>query len=100
LRPLSSVVLSALTLLFLADYSAAELTPTWSVQELSAFASLVVSGRVTDVSSQWDPAVNGLYTYATIEVDERWKGPRPTGSIVVKMLGGRVDDIEMRGDGP
>ena len=69
------------------------------MQELSAFASLVVSGRVTDVSSQWDPAVNGLYTYATIEVDETWKGAAPGPPIVVKMLGGRVADLEMRVEG-
>ena len=98
-RTLPYILLSALPLLFLADSAAAELTPIWSVQELSAFASLVVSGRVTDVSSQWDPAVNGLYTYATIEVDETWKGAAPGPRIVVKMLGGRVADLEMRVEG-
>ena len=98
-RHAASALIVTLATLSTAALAAAELTRIWTPRELSAFATLIVTGRVVDVSSQWDPAVNGLYTYATIDVDETWKGPRPAGPIVVKMLGGRVDGLEMRVDG-
>src|SRR5689334_3161846 len=98
-RRASSALALGVALLFFAFPAAAELTPLWTVDELTAFASLVVSGRVTDVTSQWDPAVNGLYTYATIDVRDTWKGAVPGGRVVVKLLGGRVGDTEFRVDG-
>jgi hypothetical protein len=98
LRDATLATIVAVTALFFAHPAAAEITPVWSLEELSSFATLVVSGRITDVTSQWDPAVNGLYTYAAIDVDETLKGA-PTGPIVVKLLGGRLGDIEMRVEG-
>ncbi|HXG90169.1 MAG TPA: fibronectin type III domain-containing protein [Vicinamibacterales bacterium] len=77
----------------------AERSPQWSVEELSAFSAVIVRGRVIDVTSGWDAAVRGLYTYATVEVRETWKGDLPGSRLVVKMLGGRVDDLEFRIDG-
>jgi hypothetical protein len=77
----------------------AELTPVWSLDELSGFSTLVLSGRVVSVTSQWDPAVNAIYTYATIDVAETWKGQAPGPQVVVKMLGGVADDVQFRVDG-
>ena len=99
LRYALSASLVFLPALLVVRPAAAELTRLWTAQELSAFATLIVTGRVVDVSAQWDPAVNGLYTYATIDVSETWKGARPDGPLVVKMLGGRVADLEMRVEG-
>jgi hypothetical protein len=77
----------------------AELTPAWSIEQLAAFSSLVVRGQVRGVTTQWDPAVNGLYTYTTIDVTETWKGELSTPTVVVKTLGGRLADIELAVDG-
>lgn len=89
------LALILVTLATLGSPLSAEFAPSWSIEELSAFSTLVVRGRVLSVSSQWDPAVNGLYTYATIAVSETWKGPLSERQIVVKMLGGRIDDLEL-----
>ncbi|HUE89595.1 MAG TPA: fibronectin type III domain-containing protein [Vicinamibacterales bacterium] len=75
----------------------ADATRIWTAQDLWGFATLVVRGRVHDVASHWDPATTALYTYATIDVAETFKGAAPAdGRLVVKMLGGRLPDIELR----
>ena len=75
----------------------ADSTGIWTTQELRGFATLLVRGRVQAVTSQWDPSTNALYTYATVDVAETLKGNAPAdGRIVVKMLGGRLPEIELR----
>jgi hypothetical protein len=76
----------------------AETSPILTLQQLSDASTLVVRGRVSGVSSQWDPAINALYTYATIDVTETWKGTAES-RIVVKLLGGRTRDLEFRVEG-
>ncbi|MGQ0734581.1 MAG: fibronectin type III domain-containing protein [Acidobacteriota bacterium] len=89
-------VLAALLTLPLATPVLAESVATWSVEQLSAFATIVVRGHVTAVTSRWDPAVNGLYTYASVDVSEVWKGSLQAPTMVVKLLGGQADGIELR----
>jgi hypothetical protein len=75
----------------------ADSTRVWTTEELRSFATLIVQGRVQSVTPRWDPATGALYTYAAIDVAETLKGAAPAdGRIVVKMLGGRLPDIELR----
>jgi hypothetical protein len=86
----------AVALLLAAPDVFADTQPRWSVAELSGFATLVVRGQVRDVSSQWDREVNAIYTYTTVDVSETWKGDPGSTSVVIKTLGGRVGDLELR----
>ena len=86
----------ALTLLLSTTSALAQTAPRASLEELSDAAALVVRGRVVDTQTQWDPAVQAIYTYVTLDVSETWKGTLPSSRLVIKMLGGRVDDIELR----
>jgi hypothetical protein len=80
----------------LAGSAAADSTPSWSLEDLAAFSTLAVRGRVKSVAAQWDSTVNGIYTYAVVDVQESWKGVVPPSPIVLKILGGRVGDVELR----
>jgi hypothetical protein len=57
------------------------------LSELGRAARMVVRGRVTDVTAR----VEGerVYTFATIQVTECWKGSCP-GQVVVRQLGGEA----------
>jgi hypothetical protein len=66
--------------------------PKWSTTELTDFSEVVVIGRVEAVRSGWDPAVNSIYTYVTVDVAEVLKGAVAPGLITIKQLGGVVGD--------
>src|SRR5688500_5305939 len=89
-----SLVLVAFVAMLSRSSLAAQPAATWSMEELSGFSALVVAGRVVSVHSQWDPVVNGIYTYAALDVAEVLKGQLSTRRIVVKMLGGSVDGLD------
>lgn len=64
--------------------------PKWSSAQLADFADVIVTGRVDAIASAWDPAVNMIYTYVTIDVDDVLKGA-VGDRVVVKQMGGSVD---------
>lgn len=61
-----------------------------SIDALVAQADLILVGRVTAVATGIDLAVDGLYTYVTIELSEIVKGPVVASPVIVKTLGGIV----------
>ena len=85
-------ILAAVCLLAAASAASAGTGPKWSSAQLADFADVVVTGRVDAVASAWDPAVNTIYTYITLDVDQIFKGS-VGDRIVIKQLGGEVDGI-------
>ncbi len=63
--------------------------------DLAGTSVAIVTGRVTGIGYGRDPQVPYIYTYVTIAVDERIKGFGIGNELVVKQLGGRIDDLLM-----
>lgn len=63
------------------------------LEYLSEGADLILTGKVTQQSSEWNEDRTRIYTNATIQVEEYLKGNTNEGSIVVTYLGGEVGDI-------
>lgn len=74
----------------------ADVGPKWSDEELARFSEAIVTGRVVSVQSAWDPDVNTIYTYITLDVDEVLKGDIRERQVVFKQIGGQIDDIGLR----
>ena len=70
----------------------AEIAPRWSDDQLAAFASAIVSGRVTAIGTGRDIRTGATHTYVTVAIDRVFKGDISERSIVVKQLGGRIGD--------
>jgi hypothetical protein len=71
----------------------ASIGPVWSDDQLAGFASAIVRGQVLTTSLGRDPQTGAIYTYATLSVDESFKGNIVEPTIVIKQLGGVLGDI-------
>ena len=88
----AAVVVGAL-FLALASISQAGIGPKWTDEQLAAFSDAIVSGRVVDLKTGWDPDVNTIYTYVTIDVSEVFKGDLSIGLLTIKQIGGVVGEL-------
>jgi hypothetical protein len=88
-RTLTTACLLAMVLSLARPGDANTMRPL-SVDALVAQSDLIIVGRVASVATGIDPAVDGLYTYVTIELAETLKGPVVASPVVVKALGGIV----------
>jgi hypothetical protein len=89
---ISAGVLSwALSLIAASGPAAAGHIPL-SVGNLAIASNAIVIGDVEGVAVGRDPATGGLYTYVTLQAREILKGSLTPGPIVIKQLGGQLDD--------
>jgi hypothetical protein len=63
-------------------------------QQLVGLSTLIVEGRVVEMRSEWNANRTQIHTLVTLQVNQTLKGTKSTtGSLTVRMLGGRVGDI-------
>lgn len=65
-----------------------------NLTDMTAKADYIGKGMVEKKYSQWDDTKTKIYTYTVIKMNKNYKGN--ANKVVVKILGGLVDDIGMR----
>ncbi|MCA1585911.1 MAG: matrixin family metalloprotease [Acidobacteria bacterium] len=63
---------------------------------LAAQSVAAVHGRVVQLDARWDPAVDAIYTYVTIEVWRAFGRTDLPSRIVIKQLGGHIGEADLR----
>jgi hypothetical protein len=91
-------LLAAAAVAALAASASASIVLRVTPRELADTANLVAEGRVASVDVRWDDARTCINTYVTLTVDRVLKGTA-SGSVVIKVPGGRVGDEEVRVEG-
>ena len=62
---------------------------------LARASAAAVRGRVVALESSWDSAADAIYTYVTLDVLQSWGLQGTPARIVVKQLGGIVNDVAL-----
>lgn len=86
----------ALAGLFLAPLASATVVLALDLEDLTALSPLVVTGEVNRIESAWNADKTKIYTRVWISPQEVLKGPARSGTLMLKLLGGRVDDTIAR----
>ena len=60
-----------------------------TVEELTAAATTIVEGQVTDSWSSWNPQHTLIYTFTRVRISKALKG-KPDETVIVKQLGGNA----------
>ena len=95
MRQLYRTALSALILTCLTpDFANSTQILARSPEQLGATSTLVVRGRVAELSSFWNESETKILTEVEIEVDANHKGQAPTRLRVLQM-GGVVGNVKM-----
>jgi len=63
------------------------------LKNLSQNADVIITGKVTQQNSNWNENKTRIYTQATIQVDESFKGSTNGDEVVVSYPGGEVGDV-------
>lgn len=63
------------------------------IKNLSEGADLILTGKVIQKESSWNPSKTRIYTKATLQVDEFLKGNNNTNEVEVTYPGGEVGDV-------
>ena len=67
-----------------------------TVEQLTEGSSLVIEGRAVSSYAAWDRKQQNIYTYTSFAVKKVLKGGVRGDTVVVKQIGGQVDDTEER----
>jgi hypothetical protein len=89
---------SCLGLLITSAPASATTLRKMDLPELVSGADRVVHARAVDSTVYWDPSGTQIFTDTSFEVLAEAKGQGPS-TLVVTLLGGRIDPVEMREDG-
>lgn len=65
-----------------------------SLEDMVDYSTLIITGKVKDVSYDWefDHESGPVMTFVEVEVEELLKGKYRGSRVVLKELGGRIDD--------
>ncbi len=63
------------------------------IEDLTKEADLILKGKVVDIKSEWNEDKTKIYTYITLNVNERIKGRPQRRIVTIRQLGGEVDGI-------
>ena len=61
-----------------------------SLEQMTARADLIFTGRVLGERADWNAERTRIFTYVTLEVDRYFKGRSESSLVTVRLLGGRV----------
>lgn len=63
---------------------------------LAARSAVALHGRVVALDARWDPGVDAIYTYVTIEVWRAFGRTDLPSRVVLKQLGGQIGEADLR----
>jgi hypothetical protein len=66
---------------------------TSELKELSKGADVILTGKVSKQTSNWNEDKTRIFTKATVQVDEYIKGNSSGSTVMVRYLGGEVGEI-------
>ena len=87
-----------LVLMFAAASAGASRIVQMSPRQMAEYSALVVSGRVTGVSSYWNESGTKIFTRTTIAVDDTYKGQQGS-TVELIQLGGIVGNVKVNVEG-
>lgn len=91
----SAIRVAGLLVSFVAATSSLAWAQPRSIRELTTSSRAVVTGRVVSVDAAWEPDVDFIYSYVTVDVEDVIAGPPLGHRIVLKQLGGAVADVAL-----
>ena len=63
------------------------------LEDISKEAELILTGKVTQQTSDWNKDKSRIYTVANIQVEEYIKGNAAGNTVSIKYLGGEVGEV-------
>ncbi|WP_406661674.1 matrixin family metalloprotease [Methanolobus sp. ZRKC3] len=66
-----------------------------TLEELTENATIIFTGKVVEITGEWNEDKTQIYTFITISVDEKLKGIIPGENITIKQLGGTTEIISL-----